>query len=83
MKAMIAVGMKVKVYAERKGCPTRYGEVIGIRLDKKLVLNERPGFKDLRTGEFDLFRITREVIFLNPDEVADPILNSIIRDSMP
>jgi hypothetical protein len=63
--APVVPGQRVKVHFG-KAC--RYGEVIGVRQDKRLLLSERKDFGGLTVSGFDHFRDKGEVIFLEDQE---------------
>lgn len=56
---------KIKVYRTAVSNDVRYGEVLGVSNDHKLIVEERPEFSDLCAHHFDYFREAKQVIFLS------------------
>lgn len=56
---------KAKVYRTAVSNYVRYGEVLGISNDHKLILEEHPEFINLPISSFDYFREAKEVVFLS------------------
>jgi hypothetical protein len=80
----IRPGMKVKVYGfvGYHKCvmdQSRYGEVIGVAENKKLLLAERKDFATLKLCDFDLFRASNDVEFISPSSDRDVV----VEDSEP
>jgi hypothetical protein len=74
----IKPGDKVKVYCNdtfnRRNQYTRYGEVLGINGDHKLLLHERKDFATHQVSSFQHFRQDHEVVFLAE---AQPALRNV------
>jgi hypothetical protein len=56
---------KAKVYHTAVSNHVRFGEVLGVTSDHKLILEERPEFATLPVSAFDYFREAKEVVFLS------------------
>jgi len=56
---------KAKVYHTVASNHVRYGEVLGVSNDHKLILEEHPEFNKLPVSAFDYFREAKEVVFLS------------------
>lgn len=56
---------KAKVYHTAVSNHVRFGEVIGVSSDHKLILEERPEYVTLPVSAFDYFRESKEVVFLS------------------
>lgn len=68
----ITPGQKVKVYKTPTSKIILYGEVLGVDEEGKLILAHRPDFAILKAHHFDLFRESKDVVFLTTDEVYQP-----------
>jgi predicted transcriptional regulator len=65
----ITPGQKVKVYKTPTSKVIHYGEVMGVDIEGKLILAPRPDFSILKPHHFDLFRESKDVIFLTNETV--------------
>ena len=68
----ITPGQKVKVYKTAVSRIIQYGEVMGVDTEGRLILAERPDFHILSPHHFDLFRESKDVVFLTNQDVYQP-----------
>lgn len=71
----VVTGQRVKVHY---GKGSRFGEVIGIREDHRILLSERSDFAGLTTGEFHHFRDANEVVFVQDQDEPSSVNPGVV-----